>query len=115
MDNIPTGSAAPPHDRDAWRVPLVATALLPFCQILYWYFVLVRAVAVDQCMPRGACGRDWGLQYDAAYALMGAQLALIATAWVLPPRMRWAPWRFVASAVSVMCGLASSVAIQNLG
>ncbi|MFI6850064.1 hypothetical protein OG535_39870 [Kitasatospora sp. NBC_00085] len=113
MDNIPAGSASPPHDRDAWKFPLVATVLLPLCQILYWYFVLVRAVEVDQCMPRGACGRDWGLQYDTAYGLMGAQLMLVAAAWVLPPRMRWAPWRFVASAVSVMCGLACSVVIQN--
>ncbi|MBD0694610.1 hypothetical protein [Streptomyces sp. CBMA123] len=115
MDNIAAGSASPPHDRDAWRFPLVATVLLPLCQILYWCFALVRAVEVDQCVPRGACGRDWGLQYDVAYGLMAAQVALVATAWVLPPRTRWAPWRFVASAVSVMSGLACSAVIQNFG
>ncbi|MBD0669459.1 hypothetical protein BU198_01680 [Streptomyces sp. CBMA156] len=65
--------------------------------------------------PRRTCGRDWGLPYDAAYGLMGAQVVLIVAAWVLPPRTRWAPWRFVASAGSVMCGLASSVVIQNFG
>ncbi|MFD8754046.1 hypothetical protein ACFV0O_24150 [Kitasatospora sp. NPDC059577] len=115
MDNTPAVPASSPHDRHAWRFPLAATVLLALCRILYWFCVLVRAVEVDQCVPRGSCGRDWGPQYDAAYGLMGAQVALVAAAWVLPPRMRWAPWRSVASAVSVMCGLACSVVIQNFG
>ncbi|MER7672284.1 hypothetical protein AB0A71_30505 [Kitasatospora aureofaciens] len=112
MDNIPAGAASSPHDRDSWKFPLVATALLPLCQILYWFFALVRAVEVDQCVQRGACGRDWGLRYDAAYGLVGVQLVLIMVAWCLPRRMRWAPWRFVASAVSVVCGLACSAVIM---
>ncbi|MFF7458638.1 hypothetical protein [Kitasatospora sp. NPDC008115] len=115
MDNLSARSDPSPRDRDAWKSPLVATVLLPLCQILYWYFVLVRAVEVDQCMPRGACGRDWGPPYNAAHGLMGAQLALLTAAWIMPPRMRWAPWRFVAAAASVMCGLACSVVIQNFG
>lgn len=115
MDDIPAGSASDRRDRDAWKYPLVAALLLPLCQILYCYFALVRAVAVDQCTPRGACGRDWGLQYDVAHGLMGVQLLLVVAASVLPPRIRWAPWRFVASAVSVMCGLACSVVIQDFG
>ncbi|MEU1284443.1 hypothetical protein [Kitasatospora sp. NPDC005856] len=115
MDTLPAGSAPAPHHRDAWKFPLVATVLLPLCQILYWSVALVRAVDVDQCMPRGACGRDWGLQYNVAYGLMGAQFVLLTIAWALPPRTRWAAWRFAASAVSVMCGLACSVVVQDFG
>ncbi|MFJ8622268.1 hypothetical protein ACIRD3_05420 [Kitasatospora sp. NPDC093550] len=115
MDTLPTGSASRSHDRDAWKFPLVATVLLPISQVLYCYFALVRAVTVDQCVPRGACGRDWGPQYDAAHGLAGVQVVLIAAAWMLPRRTRWAPWRFVASAVSVLCGLACSVVIQDVG
>ncbi|MFF4381159.1 hypothetical protein [Kitasatospora sp. NPDC001547] len=75
----------------------------------------MRAVAVDQCTPQGACRRDRGPRYDAAHGLTGVQVALIAAAWALPRRPRWAPWRFVASAVSVMCGLVCSAVIQDFG
>ncbi|MFF2662944.1 hypothetical protein ACFVUH_37040 [Kitasatospora sp. NPDC058032] len=113
MDNLPAGPDPSSRDRDAWKFPLVATVLLPLCQVLYWYFVLVRAVEVDQCVPRGACGRDWGPQYSAAHGLTGAQLLLVTAAWILPHRMRWATWRFVAAALSVLCGLACSAVIQH--
>ncbi len=115
MDNTLARSASSPRDRDWWKFPLTATVLLPLCQMLFWYFVLARAVAVDQCWPRGTCGRDWGSQYDVAHALAVAQLVLVVAAWILPPTMRWAPWRFVVSAVSVLCGLACSVAIETFG
>ncbi len=102
----PSGSAEP--DRRAWVAPLVATVLLMFLGPAALLFGGLSAMATDACGP-DHCSAALNSRLSVIHGTLSygtlPTLAALVTAWLLPWRLRWLPWRAGAAVASLLPSL----------